>query len=297
MSDEARLPKTRRRARVGVAALLDDASQADTVTIPIKLCNLPPFHAIAHQILWLRESPEVDVRKITSIVSSDPALAAEVLFLANSSLFGFPSRIQVLQHAVALLGLDRVKALAMTVATRALLGKGGPVVDRCWRHSTASAVIASQIAPSFDIAGDAAYTAALLHDIGRLGFIKTYEREYTLLLSSEHDDSEQLLAAEREVFQVDHGVAGGWLVGYWAFPAAFTGVCEYHHDPLHQADSPILRTVKVACGLADALGYSAAHYHHVLGHQHWCDVLPPHTLPPMEKLRHQVELRLAALDA
>src|SRR5581483_8918364 len=91
--------------------------QTDTVTIPVKLCNLPPMNSIANQ----------------------------VLLLANSSLFGFTSRMSVLRHAIAVLGLDRIKALAVTVAMRAFLGQGGPLVRQCWRHSAACGVIAEEI--------------------------------------------------------------------------------------------------------------------------------------------------------
>src|SRR5438270_7544628 len=85
--------------------------ETDVVTIPVKLCNLPPLNAIASQVLALTTDPDIDLRQLSKVVESDPAFAADILFLANSSLFGFPSRMHVLRHAVAVLGLDRIKAL------------------------------------------------------------------------------------------------------------------------------------------------------------------------------------------
>jgi putative nucleotidyltransferase with HDIG domain len=282
-----------------MTTLLADSCQPDTALIPVKLCNLPPFHSAAAHLLSLQEDPELDSRRITVLVRGDPALAAEVLFLANSSLFGFPSRIQGLHHAIALLGLERVKALAMTVATRALLGRGGPLVDQCWQHSAACAVVAAEISSFFDVSEDSAYTAALLHDIGRLGLLRSYAGEYGAILADEFDSLEEVLKAESEVFQIDHSVAGSWLVGYWSFPSSFIEICERHHEPVGEQDSPLLRVVKIACSLADALGHAAVRCKHNVSYRHALETLSPElasALPSEEQFRRRVNLRLSALD-
>src|ERR1035438_3865831 len=83
--------------------------QTDQVTIPVKLCNLPPFNAIATQVLSLTADPDIDLRQLSEVIEADPAFAADILFLANSSLFGFPSRMYILRHAISVLGWDRIK--------------------------------------------------------------------------------------------------------------------------------------------------------------------------------------------
>ena len=242
--------------------LLSKTAGGDTAVIPVRLCALPPFHSAVMQLLSANTAQDLEPERIVDLVKGDPALAAEVLFLANSSLFGFPSRIQGLRHAVALLGVERVKTLALTVAMRLLLGKGGPTVDYCWTHSAACAVIAAEISPLFDESEDAAYTAALLHDVGRLGLLKSYPKEYGRLLSKEYAEPEDVGQAERDTFQVDHGVAGAWLVGYWSFPTSFAEICEHHHSVITQGDSALLCVVKASCAIADALGYSAVKFAH-----------------------------------
>src|ERR1035438_4045487 len=101
--------------------------ETDVVTIPVKLCNLPPFNAVASQVLALSADPDLELRQISTVVAGDPAFAADILFLANSSLFGFPARMHSVHHAIALLGLDRIKALAVTVAMRGFVGKPNPL--------------------------------------------------------------------------------------------------------------------------------------------------------------------------
>ncbi|MBZ5575614.1 MAG: HDOD domain-containing protein [Acidobacteriia bacterium] len=272
----------------------------DSVTIPVKLCNLPPLNSIANQVLSMSADEDVDLQRLASIVEADPAFAAEVLLLANSSLFGFPSRMHVLRHAVAVLGLDRIKAVAVTVAMRAFLSGGGPLVRQIWRHSAACAIIAEEISPIFDISGDRAYTSAIMHDIGRLGLLKSYPREMTPPLSAEYADPTAVLVAERAAINVDHGTAGAWLVKTWAFPPTFVEICEHHHDPLHPHDSALLQVIKLSCRMADSLGFSAVRYKTSASYR---DLLParethakPEEFPSEENLRANVETRLAVFE-
>src|ERR1035441_2953562 len=72
--------------------------ETDVVTIPVRLCNLPPFNAIASQALALTTDSDADLRQFSEVIGGDPAFTADVLFLANSSLFGFPSRMHSLHR-------------------------------------------------------------------------------------------------------------------------------------------------------------------------------------------------------
>ena len=275
--------------------------QTDTVTIPVKLCNLPPFHSVAGQVLALTADPDVDLKHLASVVEADPAFAAEVLLLANSSLFGFTSRMHVLRHAIAILGIDRIKAVAVTVAMRAFLGKGGPEIEASWRHSIASAVVAEAISPVFDFAGDRAYTAALMHDIGRLGLLKSYKAEVAPVLAAEYQSMDDVLRAERAAVNVDHGLAGAWLVKNWALPESFHEICQRHHEPLRPEDSPLLQLVKVSCRMADTLGFSAVRCRTGAGYRDLIHDLPAHLprrmFPAQETLLTALAERMAAFEA
>src|SRR5579871_1652118 len=115
-------PNTVHAAGIGSADF-----RADLAAMPAKLCSLPPLNSIATRVLAISDDPDSDTRALAEVVGSDPAFAAEVLFLANSPLFGFPSKLNALPHAVAILGVDRIKALVTTVAMRAFVGKGSPL--------------------------------------------------------------------------------------------------------------------------------------------------------------------------
>jgi HD-like signal output (HDOD) protein len=299
------MPSTVTDVRSRPASLPNEATadidfQTDVVTIPVKLCNLPPFNAIASQVLALTADPDIDLRRISRVIEGDPAFAADILFLANSSLFGFPSRTHSLSHAIALLGLDRIKALGVTVAMRGFLGARTPAVHQCWQHSMACALVCEDLSAIFDFSGDRAYTAGIMHDIGRLGLLRTYGAEMTPILNGQYTNMQEVLQAERAALNVDHARAGSWLVDNWCLPKDFSEICEHHHDAPNAHDSEILRLVKLACSIADAIGFPAVKCQQQPSYE---DAMSPlesrlarKAAPMEEDLRASVTARLAAFE-
>ena len=109
--------------------------------VPNKLCNLPPLPAVANEVLALASNPDTDLRRIAAAFQGDAAFAAEVLVLANSPLFGLRSRVHSIVQAVSVLGLERLRCLAITVALRAVIGSRGAPLRSSWRHSAACAIV------------------------------------------------------------------------------------------------------------------------------------------------------------
>jgi HD-like signal output (HDOD) protein len=299
------MPPTVAYARAKPASLPNDTSveidfQTDVVTIPVRLCNLPPFNAIASQVLALTADPEVDLGQISRVIQGDPAFAADILFLANSSLFGFPSRMHSLSHAIALLGLERIKALGVTVAMRGFLGTRTLSLLQCWQHSAACALVCEEISAIFEVSRDRAYTAGILHDIGRLGLLKTYGKEMASILKGQHASTQEVLEAEREALHVDHARAGSWLVDHWCLPQDFSEICEHHHDAANETDSEILQLVKAACRMADAIGFPAVKCQRQPSFEDAVSLLEPRragkAAPSEDDLRAIVTARLAAFE-
>jgi HD-like signal output (HDOD) protein len=283
------------------AAMADsgDREKLDTsFVIPEKLCNLPPFHAVASQIFSLSIDPDADLRKIAMLIESDVAFASEILALANSPLFGFPAKVSALKHAVAILGLERMKTLAVTVAMRALMGKSTPMIRLCWRHTVACALISQRLSVKFAMPPDRGYTAGLMHDVGRLGLLKSYPTEIAPVFNCSYQNSTEVLRVERSLVHVDHGGAGAWLLKVWAFPEEFSEICEHHHDPLRQEDPALLKLVKVGCHLADASGFAAVQYGDAIDYDAIFSTIGVRIgrngFPTLEDLKDDVEERLSA---
>jgi HD-like signal output (HDOD) protein len=86
---------------------------------PWALSTPPPFPAIAMKVLELLGKEDVDVRQVVRWLQADPIFSSEMLRVANSALYGTSRQIRSVHHATLTLGLDFVKALAVTVGLRA----------------------------------------------------------------------------------------------------------------------------------------------------------------------------------
>ena len=102
---------------------------------------------------------------------------------------------------------------------------------------------------------DEVYTAALLHDIGRMGLMAAYPIEYSSVLEFSGAESFNLLDCERELFDVDHCQAGAWLAEAWKLPAQFKHIAAHHHDEVPAGSSDLLAVVTLGCQLATALDF------------------------------------------
>jgi putative nucleotidyltransferase with HDIG domain len=245
---------------------MQSVAEFQPVTMPERLCNLPPFPAVANQVLSLAADPNVDLRRIADAFRGDPAFAAEVLVMANSPLFGLQARVHSTVQALAVLGMDRVGSLAMTVALRVVLGSSGEALRRTWRHSAATALVCQHLASGAGVQTDRAYTAGLLHDVGRLGLLKSYRAEIEPAIGCSYESPAEAMRVERTLVKVTHAEAGAWLVKTWGLPEAYYDLCLCHHNPFDPRDSDLLRLLKAGCRMATALGFGALAYGNAAGY-------------------------------
>ncbi|MGH9406409.1 MAG: HDOD domain-containing protein [Terriglobia bacterium] len=225
---------------------------------PWTVVSLPPFPAVAMRVLALLAKEELGLRELTLQLQSDPVLASEILTLANSPLFAFRTEVRTVLQATTLLGAQRVKGIALTIAMKTYLTESFqiPALLASWRHNLACALVAEEIARVSLIEKDFAYLAGLLHDVGRLALGMMKPLEYADLLSSAEINDSSILEEEREMFGVDHCQAGKRLMQSWKLPKTFLEVAEHHHAP-SGSQFDIVALVNRSCMIADAIGFSA----------------------------------------
>ncbi len=228
-----------------------------TVRLRRRNCELPPIPPVATTLLTLLAREHVGLAEVSAAIAVDPAVTAEVLRAANSAYYGIRGEVTNLQHAATLLGLDRIRALATTIGLRRYLGTTlkAPAVRRSWRHNLACALAAEQIARRCGGHRADAYSAGLLHDIGRLALVVAHPTAYPAFLDTTRTTGRQLLDEEREIFGMDHCEAGRWLTQQLLLPQAFQDIARHHHDRAAVGPTDLLQRIGVACRLADHLGY------------------------------------------
>jgi len=239
---------------------IDTAKAAGSLEERWVLDNLPPFPAIALKALNLMSGTDTCLHELCDLIRSDPAFSAAILRLANSPLVGFSKDITSVLQASMLLGFRRLKSVAITVGLKAYLKESySPILQSCWRHSLASAILAERSAKSASLDKDFAHTAGIMHDIGRVAMAAAMPQSYARVVLRGADQPQDLLQIEQELCGIDHCQAGRSLVTAWNLPDAFLEITSCHHDPeTHPHGTASL--VPPSCMLADALGFAVVKY-------------------------------------
>jgi HD-like signal output (HDOD) protein len=222
--------------------------------------QVPPFPAVALKALNLMAGTDTSLLELCNLIRTDAAFTTEVLRIASSPLVSFSKNITNVMQASMLLGFRRLRSMVITVGLRAYLAESfTPVLESCWRHSVATAILAERTAKACLLDKDFAYTAGVMHDIGRVVLAVSMPREYARVIEQGADQPRDVLPVERTCCGIDHCEAGGALVRDWGLPEAFFWVTACHHDSdagPKRADS----IVSLSCVLADSLGFGAVGY-------------------------------------
>ncbi len=275
----------------------------EAIRLPWAHLRIPPFPQIAVRILQLTNNEDVSMRQLSALISSETAFSNEVLAIANSALYGGRFPVTSVLQAIAVLGTNNLKGICLTVGVRVYLGKSlnHQTLRAIWRHSLACALVANQLAMAGSMDKDAAYTAGIMHDIGRLGLAVIAPKAYAALLETHRGSPGSALQAERELFGFDHCEAGRRLIADWKLPAGFKAIVSDHHSPRQKAgpwNMPGL--INVSCRMADTAGFTVFQGCEVIPYADLLDELPDRErktfCPDLERLVFEVSSKINALE-
>jgi putative nucleotidyltransferase with HDIG domain len=218
--------------------------------------DLPSLPAVVMELLGSIEQDDVDISVLAKKVSYDQALTAKTLRLANSASFGLQVKVTTIQQAITFLGFQTTRNLITAAAVTGCFSSGRcPGFDdkAFWRHSIAVAACARSLARRMRFNQDYAFTAGLLHDIGRLVLVTAAPQAYAEVVEwrSRHDGGWQ--DAEHAVLGVDHVEAGVALAGHWNFSDTMRQAIAFHHTPDTPGAGFLAAIVHVANAIVHAL--------------------------------------------
>ncbi|MBM3822549.1 MAG: HDOD domain-containing protein [Verrucomicrobia bacterium] len=200
-----------------------------------KVKTLPPAPKILPQLLLLLGDPDVDSSRIVELIAYDQALTANVLQLCNSAFFAQATPATDIQEAVTRLGFRQIYQMVAAVSgARALAPpqKGyGIEPGELWKHSVTAAVAARLIAHDQGEDESLVFTAALMHDIGKIVLSEALEHVYAKLVQQTEDSQQSMLEAEKKLLGVQHAEIGGRLLARWNFPPNLVAAIWHHHHP------------------------------------------------------------------
>ncbi len=301
------------------------------------LVELPPFPIVALRALQMAWNNDTCLRELHELIRADQAFSVELLRVANCPLYGIRSQIKSTMQATMLLGFERVKAVILTIAMRSYLGSSLkiPALKACWRHSLACAMITEElakvnflgerlggyaglIAKSKDsdspepapskgpreasgiLDKDVAYTAGIIHDLGRLALAASRPQQYADLLKTAGDGSRDMLQREREAFGMDHCEMGESMAQSWNLPEELVDVVRQHHAPVAGNHIHLLSAVHYGCRMADVLGFDVGGSSRPMSYEQLISELPEreqrHFDCDPQELAQAVAAKMDAID-
>jgi len=228
------------------------------------LGKLPPFSPILNKLLASLAGEDVSFSKLGDLIEKDTVLAGNIIHLVNSALYARRATITSVRHALALLGMDKVRntLLGMSISRMWSQVKTPPAwsMVRFNRHSAAVAILSDQIASRTQAEyPEGAFVGGLLHDLGRLLIALGLPDEFTRLVKLHEQSDRSWTECELELLGFTHELSAAALEK-WKFPQEVQfAVRDHHHRPMaFQADGiiPLSAVISAADQYVNSTGES-----------------------------------------
>ncbi len=183
--------------------------------------KLPSLPAVALKILEVVQKDDFSVKDLASIISADPALTAQTLRIANSPLYSPLQKVESIERAVSILGVNTLKniALSFVILDKLKECEGSNFdYDFIWRRVVTSAVAAETIVKRFKLRFADAFVTALLMDIGVILIADSRPEEYEQVLGDSSLHGAAMVKAEQKIFGFDHNQVGMEFLKEWGLP-------------------------------------------------------------------------------
>lgn len=216
------------------------------------------------QLIQLTAQPDYDLDDVIRIVKHDAPLTAQLLKVVNSPVYRPVNPITSVDRAVVFLGSRVVVSIATASTTGKLLigalsGYEGEDFA-LWRHNLFCA-LASRAVARFgrgNVPPDSAFTAGLLHDIGKAilsQFLQNSSEELVSQIS--RGEAADYLQAEERFLGLDHTQVGFELARHWKLPSALQEAIRHHHHPDQASEE--FRPLVYAVHLGDIIAMLGGH--------------------------------------
>lgn len=203
-----------------------------------RLDRLPALPTIYVELQKSLESDTSSFDDIARIISKDIGILAKVLQLVNSSFFGLKNKIDNVKHAVTYLGIETLKAIVLAADVFSKFSSEEMKtynINTLYNHSILVGMSAKKVGavvnPDHNFI-DSVGMAGILHDIGKIIFIKCFSEEYLEIQKKLHNSDKLITELEEELIGATHAAIGGYLMSLWGLPEEIINAITYHHDPL-----------------------------------------------------------------
>jgi len=186
---------------------------------------------------------DISFQNFADIIRVDPGMTGRLLRLVNSSFYGFESRVESLEHALSIVGLEQLIQLALAtevMSTFKGISRDLINMESFWKHSIAVGLAARIMASHMNAAPvESFYLAGMLHDIGSLILFKSMPERMSGILFQCKTQEKNLFDLERRTLGFDHAQVGGELLRGWQLPVRILEAVYFHHQPGRAKQYPL----------------------------------------------------------
>ncbi len=199
------------------------------------IIQLPALPTIAMEVVEMVDNPKTSASTLGKLISTDQALTAKVLKIANSPFYGFPKKISTIDFAIIVLGYDALKEIVISISLVSSLQKKSDThfdARAFWDHSIASGVLARRLARDlgYRVSGEV-FVGGLLHDMGISVIHRYFKNEYKRIIEIARETDLTFVESEESVLGVTHAEVGVWLAERWNLPDHLVEAIAHHHTP------------------------------------------------------------------
>ncbi len=188
------------------------------------------------QLLKTADDPNCGIDDFAPVIMQHPTAVATILQVANTAFLGAGGRIETIEEALQMLGMDFVRNLAITeLAKKQLSLSPGlqEIANGVLKHCIETSHCGLQMR-KFGVDVKQIQTLCsitLLHDLGKLVLLANKQEEYADLMGRSIENSRPLWHLEQAVFGCDHAAIGAFLFAMWGLPENIVRATAWHHEP------------------------------------------------------------------
>ena len=198
--------------------------------------DLQPIPQIALKVLRMINEELYEIQNLTEEIRKDQVISARTLQLCNSVMFASRKKIESLDHALVMLGQSLLLKFVISASFNNFFKQSGMGYSLCkggiYHHAVGTAVIAEKLAVlTGKVEPSLAYTAGLLHDIGKVVLDQYIISGFPLFYRQLNEEGKNFPEVEKQVLGTDHTEVGASLALKWSFPESLVETIRHHHNP------------------------------------------------------------------
>lgn len=223
--------------------------------------DLPPMPIVAVKVLEQLQKPDTTAEKLAGIISSDQAVSARVLKIANSSFYSLRRKVTTLEHAIVILGEKTLKSLVLAASLKGINKSFGLMEKMLWEDSLGCAIGSRMTAVWLHGADpEEAFVAGLFRHIGRMVLNNHDPEAFRKVVEAVYNGEGSEEELETLFFPYGHAEVGEAVLNKWNFSEDLSAVARWHHDlsGVDPVESPeryrLVATVQFADAMVRRLG-------------------------------------------